>query len=64
MKICGVCKGSGALNQDICEACDGEGIDSNSTFAVGKVQRRKSAEFEVEQKKVKFDKKNASRSEA
>lgn len=68
MKICGACKGSGivtlAFGQDICEVCDGEGVDNNSTFTVGKIQRRKSAEFEVEQKKIKFDKKNASRSEA
>lgn len=62
MKLCGVCRGEGSVNYEVCVACDGEGLDSSSTFTVGKVQRRKSAEFEVEQKKIKFDKKNASRS--
>lgn len=63
MRVCGACKGTGVVKYDICDACDGEGIDGGSTFTVGKIQHRKSAEFEVEQKKIKFDKKNASRSE-
>ncbi|EJW13933.1 hypothetical protein M5X02_20305 [Paenibacillus alvei] len=62
MKLCGVCKGEGYVNFEVCETCDGEGIDNRGTFTVGKIQRRRSAEYEVEQKKIKFDKKNASRS--
>ncbi|OME54093.1 hypothetical protein BSK59_16055 [Paenibacillus odorifer] len=70
MKLCGTCKGTGEIEValkhsfaiEICNTCDGEGIDGHATFTVGKVQRRKSAEHEVEQKHIKFDKKNASRS--
>ncbi|MCY9757684.1 hypothetical protein M5X00_26000 [Paenibacillus alvei] len=62
MKLCEVCKGEGYVNFEVCETCDGEGIDNRGTFTVGKIQRRRSAEYEVEQKKIKFDKKNASRS--
>ncbi|TVX85986.1 hypothetical protein [Paenibacillus agilis] len=62
MKLCGTCKGEGSINFEICRACDGEGVYNRGTFTVGKVQRRRSAEFEVEQKKIKFDKKNANRS--
>lgn len=62
MKLCRACGGEGFVNFEVCVACDGEGLDSHSAFTVGKNQRRKSSEFEVEQKKIKFDKKNASRS--
>lgn len=62
MKLCGACKGEGSVNFEICDVCDGEGIDNRGTFTLDKVQRRRSAEFEVEQKKIKFDKKNATRS--
>lgn len=62
MKLCGACKGEGVVSFEICESCDGEGFDNRGTFTVGKIQRRKSAEHEVEQKHIKFDKKNASRS--
>lgn len=61
MKLCRVCKGTGEVNYDTCNVCDGEGVDQTSTFTVGKVRRNKSAEFEVAEKKIKFDKKNAQR---
>lgn len=61
MKICGTCKGTGEVNYEICERCGGEGLDGTASFTVGKVQRRAKAEYEVQEKKIKFDKKNASR---
>lgn len=66
MKLCGTCKGSGEVDYygiiDVCDECDGEGVANGSTYTVEKIQRRKHTDTEVEQKKVKFDKKNASRS--
>lgn len=62
MKLCGACKGKGVINFNVCEVCGGEGIDVNSTFTIGKIQRRRSSEQEIEPKRIKFDKKNASRS--
>lgn len=61
MKICNACRGTGEVNYEICSHCDGEGVDQTSTFTVGKVRRSKKAEFEVTEKKIKFDKKNAQR---
>jgi DnaJ-class molecular chaperone len=63
MKLCSSCNGKGIINFEVCDHCDGEGIDPNSTFTVGRANRRKTSvlEFEREEKKVKFDKKNASR---
>ena len=65
MKICGACYGKGEVNYDICEVCGGEGIDTFSTFTVGKINRRKALSYEEAQskkeKQMKFDKKNASR---
>lgn len=62
MKLCGACKGSGEVNYDICVRCDGEGIEQKTTFTVDKIRRHKSNEFEVNEKRIKFDKKNAQRS--
>jgi DnaJ-class molecular chaperone len=62
MKLCSSCTGKGIVNFEICGRCGGEGVDNMATFTVGKVNRRKNAEFEIEEKKIKFDKKNAIRS--
>jgi RecJ-like exonuclease len=63
MKLCGSCRGTGIVNSyEVCSSCDGEGIDTKASFTVGRVQRRIKAEVEIEEKKIKFDKKNAIRS--
>lgn len=65
MKLCGRCSGVGMFNNDICVACDGEGVSSMTTFVVGKINRRKEKSYEEHQnsKEVKIDKKNATRGE-
>ena len=63
MKLCRSCKGKGIIGFDLCDDCGGEGLDPVASFTLGKNQRRKTAELEFEKKdkKIKFDKKNASR---
>lgn len=61
MKLCSSCNGRG------CESCNYEGIDAQVSFTVGKINRRRELshdEYETKRNKsMKFDKKNAMRSE-
>jgi len=61
MKLCNTCGGLGEAHGDICPDCDGEGVNNAGTFTVGRVRRSKTVDMEIEERKIKIDKKNARR---
>jgi DnaJ-class molecular chaperone len=62
LKLCSVCNGYGFVDDDICEVCGGDGLETSQTYKKKEVRKMKlDYDERLESKKYKFDKKNASR---